>query len=533
MSVLWPSTLPERPGLPTRDERQDARLRADPDQGPSLIRRRFTAAVRTIEVPVLFTGTERVAFDAFWKDTLDEGTLRFQWVDPVTDDPVMYRFVRPPSWAALRGDADPAKRLWRAGFELEILPGAFAAIVPTVEEAAASLVGTATLTAAGDVLEAFQSGAAALLGSASLTALGTAFRGGAAALTGSAAIAAAAVARRNAGASLVADAALLAAAEVIEGAGTVDAAAALLGSASLIAVAAATRAAAAGLTGTATLSATGFIPGDDIPAVIYNGFSDAQVWSGGTANAAAGQAVSGYANFTRNSDGSRQTVWKWNGTSKAEIYVDSDDILHFDAGDSVDPGVDDSPDGSIFANEVGTAITDADGVCTVLFGMGGATATLSVTRQNTTPGTPLLGTNTPGTPADVDFDDDTYLGQDGSTGSYLDANLHSAGFGYFTMDATDADIIEQFVDTSTGLPRSPGADGTNYLDGAEEWEVILQNTSASHVTNTADGAGGNPTGSNSGDATSPGEWADDYVPAGGSPSMDFSVASNSMYVPVI
>lgn len=148
MGIVWPSSLPERPGLPQRDEREESRLRSDLGQLASDMRNRFTAVPRTVACPMIMTGTERAAFDSFYADTLDDGAQRFQWVDPIDDSAVQYRFVSPPSWRMVRGDAAPANRLWQATFEMEIMPGAFA----IVESATLALTGTATFAASATVV---------------------------------------------------------------------------------------------------------------------------------------------------------------------------------------------------------------------------------------------------------------------------------------------------------------------------------------------------------------------------------------------
>ena len=240
-----------------------------------------------------------------------------------------------------------------------------------------------------------------------------------------------------------------------------------------------------------------------LPVVAVDGVQMYWKWTGGTAGAADGQQVFLYFFFTRTSNGSRQTIAKWNGTVPAELYIDSSDILHFDAGTS----------GAVCANALGTAVTTADGICTALVGLNGNVSTLSCTRQNTTPGTPLTGTNTPGVAANIDFTADLFIAQNGSGGDYWHATHHGAGLGYFYRDATSPAIIAQFVDTTTGIPRLPGTAGANYLDGAVTWAVILKDLAANANNNSGTADDADELGVPDDELTSPAFYAADIVSA--------------------
>ena len=119
--AVWPVSLPQTPFLGLRDQRQDARLRTEMDVGPAKMRRRHTAAVRNITATTLLTGTQRATFDTFYKTTLSEGALAFDWVDPVDGTTTSFRFVSPPPFEVVKGGTT-ATRLWRLTMNLEILP---------------------------------------------------------------------------------------------------------------------------------------------------------------------------------------------------------------------------------------------------------------------------------------------------------------------------------------------------------------------------------------------------------------------------
>jgi hypothetical protein len=126
----WPASLPQTQFLNMTEQRQDARVRTTMDAGPAKMRRRFTTAVRAVVTPIVLDGTQRQAFDSFWINDTQEGSLKFSWSDPATDSTVNFRFVSPPMWTLDSGGAAgiPATsgatgtRLWRAQLHLEIVP---------------------------------------------------------------------------------------------------------------------------------------------------------------------------------------------------------------------------------------------------------------------------------------------------------------------------------------------------------------------------------------------------------------------------
>lgn len=119
--VDWPSGCPQFKLTGIKDKRGPTKLRSSVDVGPALVRRRYTAAVRNLDVPMTFTNAERVVMDAFYIDDLDEGTLRFNWTDPVDGSTLAMRFRENDGidWQAVEGG--DGKR-WNATLTLEILP---------------------------------------------------------------------------------------------------------------------------------------------------------------------------------------------------------------------------------------------------------------------------------------------------------------------------------------------------------------------------------------------------------------------------
>lgn len=116
----YPTTLPNQL-LGLRDKREDNVVRTQMEAGPAITRRRYTASVRTLSVPVVFTGAQRAIFEDFFEDDLKSGSLSFEWNDPLTDETAIFRFTKPPEFTTMRG-GEPDDRIYRATFALEILP---------------------------------------------------------------------------------------------------------------------------------------------------------------------------------------------------------------------------------------------------------------------------------------------------------------------------------------------------------------------------------------------------------------------------
>lgn len=114
----WPSSLPQQQfkGLTVR--RQTSSVSFEPDSGPAKKRRRG-AARRDVVTPISLTGTQYQTFEAFFATTLQEGSLEFDWTDPVTDSTVSFQFLSPPEFTLFVGGTVAARR-WLSTLELRI-----------------------------------------------------------------------------------------------------------------------------------------------------------------------------------------------------------------------------------------------------------------------------------------------------------------------------------------------------------------------------------------------------------------------------
>lgn len=95
---VWPLELPQTLLLGIRDQRGPATIRFTNDAGPPQVRKLFGNPSRTIQQPIILTAAQRIIYEAFFIDTLDEGSLPFDFVDPITLLTCTYRFLQPTEW---------------------------------------------------------------------------------------------------------------------------------------------------------------------------------------------------------------------------------------------------------------------------------------------------------------------------------------------------------------------------------------------------------------------------------------------------
>lgn len=125
MSIVWPAVqLGNIQYGGIQATREDGRIRTKMDVGPAKVRRRTSAVAQPTSIPVEFTGEQMSDFWAFYRDSLLEGTLAFEWEDPATDDTVSFRFLQAPRFSLVIPASDFNDRRWTAVLELERLPDA-------------------------------------------------------------------------------------------------------------------------------------------------------------------------------------------------------------------------------------------------------------------------------------------------------------------------------------------------------------------------------------------------------------------------
>ncbi len=116
VAIEWPSQLPipKIDGLSAQYER--ATIRTEMDAGPAKTRRRFTAVPKSFTCSLILREDKRALLDAFYKDSLGFGTLRFLMKNPQTGNKETFRMKEPPSENGNDGG------LWDVTLSLERMP---------------------------------------------------------------------------------------------------------------------------------------------------------------------------------------------------------------------------------------------------------------------------------------------------------------------------------------------------------------------------------------------------------------------------
>lgn len=119
--TAWPATLPQSQFLRTTEEDDDAVLRTSMDAGPPSRRNKYTGLTAKVTTPIVINGTQKQAFDTFYRTTLKNGALSFTWTSPTDDTTVSYAFSKPVKWTLIRGGTTET-RVWQGVLELERQP---------------------------------------------------------------------------------------------------------------------------------------------------------------------------------------------------------------------------------------------------------------------------------------------------------------------------------------------------------------------------------------------------------------------------
>lgn len=118
MADNWPDTLPQCFVVGFSEGLADGRLAYKPDAGPAIMRRRSSAAPRSLSGQLKLTRAQIATLKTFVDDTLIGGSLPFNFKDPTSQATVLVRFPDGslPNWQQITGG------VFRVNLELEILP---------------------------------------------------------------------------------------------------------------------------------------------------------------------------------------------------------------------------------------------------------------------------------------------------------------------------------------------------------------------------------------------------------------------------
>lgn len=116
--VDWPTTLPAEGLAGITDQRKSTKIRSSVDQGPAIVRRRYTRAVRNVNIPIVLTDAERAIFDDWYDNDLVGGTLSFNYIDPRGGSVRSFRFREEdgPDW---QGSGGGDVKRWSTTLALE------------------------------------------------------------------------------------------------------------------------------------------------------------------------------------------------------------------------------------------------------------------------------------------------------------------------------------------------------------------------------------------------------------------------------
>lgn len=121
----WPGALPQAPSVDGFSKKlRNNTITTQTAQGYQRRRRRFTGKIHDVLITLPpITTTQLAAFNTFYNDTLETGTLEFDWYDFATDprDAVTYRFGEvTPEVSALTPGSAIEDAYWRVSFSLEL-----------------------------------------------------------------------------------------------------------------------------------------------------------------------------------------------------------------------------------------------------------------------------------------------------------------------------------------------------------------------------------------------------------------------------
>ncbi|KGT75791.1 hypothetical protein MA20_31840 [Bradyrhizobium japonicum] len=107
MVDAWPVSLPQKFLVDGFSEQLgDGVLEYAPDAGPTLTRRRSTAAPRPLSGNMEMTSAQLAALKTFYEVTIINGSLPFTLPDPLGGADLLVKFQKggQPKWSALGGD---------------------------------------------------------------------------------------------------------------------------------------------------------------------------------------------------------------------------------------------------------------------------------------------------------------------------------------------------------------------------------------------------------------------------------------------
>jgi hypothetical protein len=105
--ATWPSSLPQTPVYQGYSRAPgNAVVRSNPEHGPEQIRRRFTAAEDQITAKYQMSFSQYQDLVTFFKTTTAQGSLAFDWPEPISGNTVSVTFQEAPQLGQVVGPDD-------------------------------------------------------------------------------------------------------------------------------------------------------------------------------------------------------------------------------------------------------------------------------------------------------------------------------------------------------------------------------------------------------------------------------------------
>jgi hypothetical protein len=93
----WPFDLQQMPNYEYSEAVEDGVIRSAPEIGATMSRPRFTRTRVNSRLSIWVDKEDYKFFFAFFNDQLAQGSLPFNWVHPITERPITYKFSKPPT----------------------------------------------------------------------------------------------------------------------------------------------------------------------------------------------------------------------------------------------------------------------------------------------------------------------------------------------------------------------------------------------------------------------------------------------------
>jgi hypothetical protein len=113
MSVTWPSELPKFRQQGYAESPPDNTVRNDPDGGPALARKKYTAGVGQLKGTMSLTAAQVETLDQFYRTF--GGFTEFSMTHPRTGADITCRIIEPPAHVPAGGGR------WNSTVSLEVL----------------------------------------------------------------------------------------------------------------------------------------------------------------------------------------------------------------------------------------------------------------------------------------------------------------------------------------------------------------------------------------------------------------------------